>query len=126
TARIGYIQARLAITPAWGGGVALCNVVGASRALRMMARSEMVAADLALQLALADAVLHDGLQGTDMHKFLQPLLERSGLVMRSLKRQTRLARLHDGYAERRAAEQQDLIATWTHDGHWQAADHILS
>ncbi len=48
TARIGYVQSRLAITSAWGGGPDLCAVVGPSRALRMMARAEMVSAADAL------------------------------------------------------------------------------
>src|SRR3546814_13571644 len=32
TARIGYIQAKLAIPPAWGGGTDLCVLIGSSRA----------------------------------------------------------------------------------------------
>lgn len=126
TARIGYIQAKLAITPAWGGGTDLCNLVGASRALRMMARCEMIAADLALDWGLADAILNDGPDGSDMQKFIQPLLERSSLIMRCIKRQTRSARMGDSYSKRREAEQQDLVATWTHDDHWKAAGNILS
>src|SRR5690606_23734330 len=35
-ARIGFIQARLAISSAWGGGPDLCQLVGSSRAFRMM------------------------------------------------------------------------------------------
>jgi enoyl-CoA hydratase len=37
-ARIGFIQAKLAITSAWGGGPDQCQLVGAARALRMMSR----------------------------------------------------------------------------------------
>ena len=42
SARIGFIQARLAITSAWGGGPDLCRIVGAARAMRMMSRCELV------------------------------------------------------------------------------------
>jgi len=125
-ARMGYVQARLAITPAWGGGVDLCALIGAARALRMMARCEMVPAELALQWGLADAIVHDGPAGSDMREFLEPLLQRSPLIMRAIKRQTHAWRAGRGYAERREAEQQDLVATWTHDDHWRAADNILS
>ncbi|MCC2595816.1 enoyl-CoA hydratase/isomerase family protein [Pusillimonas sp. MFBS29] len=126
TARIGYIHARLAITPAWGGGTDLCNLIGSARALRMMTRGEMIPADLALQWGLADAVLNDGIDGQDMQDFLAPLQQRSGTIMRCLKRQTVAARQGYSYAERREAEQQHLIETWTHEDHWNVADHILS
>lgn len=126
TARIGYIHTKLAITPAWGGSTDLCNLVGSARALRMMSRCEMIPAELALQWGLADAVLSDGIAGNDMQKFLEPLLQRSATIMRCLKRQTRSARQGKSYTDRREAEQQDLIATWTHEDHWKAADNILS
>ncbi|MEO7116711.1 MAG: enoyl-CoA hydratase/isomerase family protein, partial [Caldimonas sp.] len=58
-ARIGFVQARLAITTAWGGGPDLCQLVGAARAMRMMSRSELVDAAHALQWGLADAVISD-------------------------------------------------------------------
>ena len=41
-ARIGFIQARLAITSAWGGGPDLCRLIGGARAMRMMSRCELV------------------------------------------------------------------------------------
>ncbi|UHL63960.1 enoyl-CoA hydratase/isomerase family protein [Paralcaligenes sp. KSB-10] len=125
-ARIGFIHARLAITPAWGGGTDLCSLVGASRALRMMSRCEMIHAEMALDWGLADAVITDGPEGQDVREFLQPLLQRSGLILRSLKEQANAWRTGRSYTERRDAEQRHLIASWTHDDHWQAADHILS
>ena len=48
-ARIGFIQGRMGISPAWGGGPDLCHLVGTARALRMMSRCEMIPAGLALQ-----------------------------------------------------------------------------
>lgn len=125
-ARIGFIQAKLAITPAWGGGVDLCALVGSSRALRMMSRCEMVTAELALNWGLADAIIADGPNGADMQSFIQPMLQRSNLIMRSLKEQTSAWRTGQTYEERRNTEQQHLVATWTHDDHWEIADHILS
>src|SRR3546814_11040713 len=66
TARIGYIQAKLAITPAWGGGTDLCVLIGSSRAFRMMARCEMIAADPAPAWGLAAAVIPDGPDGAGL------------------------------------------------------------
>src|SRR3546814_2206002 len=119
TARIGYIQAKLAITPAWGGGTDLCVLIGSSRALRMMACCEMIAADLALDWGLAEAVIHDGPDGADMQRFLKPLLERSGLIMHAIKRQTRAWRAGCSYSDRRAADEQDLVEPWAHVAIWR-------
>src|SRR5690606_19137494 len=55
--RLQASQARLAITSAWGGGTDLCRLVGGARAMRMMARSELVDAQQALAWGLADAVI---------------------------------------------------------------------
>lgn len=126
SARIGYVQARLAITAAWGGGTDLCALIGAPRALRMMARCEMIDAETAVNWGLAETVVKDGPDGSDVKEFLKPLLDRSPLVMRALKQQTSAWRTGRSYEEQREIEQQNLIKTWIHDDHWAAAERILS
>jgi enoyl-CoA hydratase/carnithine racemase len=126
-ARIGYVQARLAITPAWGGGTDLIALVGPARALRMTARCEMVDATEALAWGLADAVIGAGeARDADIGAFLQPLLERAPQVLRGLKAQTRAWRRGASWQERRELEQQHLSTTWRHDDHWRVAERILS
>ena len=126
SARIGYVQAKLAITSAWGGGTDLCALVGASRALRMMARCEMVGAEMAANWGLADVVIKDGPGGSDVQEFLKPLLDRSPLIMRFIKQQTSAWRTGRPYADRRDTEQKTLVESWTHVDHWAAAEHMLS
>jgi enoyl-CoA hydratase len=125
TARIGFVQARLAITSAWGGGTDLCQLVGASRALRMMCRCELIGASQALDWGLTDAVVSDGPNGVDVQEFLKPLLHCSPRVLRGIKAQTFAARSGMSYESRRAIEQRELLATWLHDDHWVAAEKIL-
>ncbi len=124
-ARIGFVQARLAITSAWGGGPDLCNRVGASRAMRMMARAELVDAQQALAWGLADAVIGDGPAGDDMKAFMAPLLTCPPQVLRGIKAQTAAARRGATYDERRTVEQQHLLKTWLHDDHWRASENLL-
>lgn len=126
SARLGYVQGKLAITPAWGGGTDLCGLVGGPRALRMMARCEMVDAVTAVGWGLAEAVIQDGPDGHDIKEFLKPMLDRSPLVMRSIKQQMSAWRSGRSYEEQREIEQKNLIKTWTHDDHWAAAERILS
>ena len=125
-ARIGFIQAKLAITSAWGGGPDLCRLVGGARAMRMMSRCELVDAQQALAWGLADAVIGNGPAGADVQAFLEPILTCSSQVLRGIKAQTRAWRLGEGYNASRDLEQQQLLATWLHDDHWRASEKLLS
>ena len=125
-ARIGFIQARLAISSAWGGGPDLCQLVGGSRAMRMMARCEMVDAVRALEWGLADAVIADGPDGKDMEAFLAPLLACPQQVLRGIKAQTTTWRTGQSYEQRRQVERQQVLTTWLHDDHWRASDRFLA
>ena len=125
-ARIGYIQGRLAITSAWGGGPDLFRVAGSSRALRMMARCEMIDAERALQWGIADGILSDGTDGDDLASFLKPLLAVSPRVLRGIKAQAIACRQGGDWLACRNVEREHLMATWLHDDHWQAAARIMS
>ena len=125
-ARIGYVQARLAITSAWGGGPDLCQLVGSARAMRMMCRSELIGAELAQQWGLAEALITDGVDGADMQSFLKPMLACPRQVLAGIKAQSSAWRQRLSYAEHRAIEQQQLAKTWLHDDHWRASENLLT
>ncbi|MGU7784926.1 enoyl-CoA hydratase/isomerase family protein [Burkholderia sp. PU8-34] len=124
-ARIGFVQARLAITSAWGGGPDLCRTVGGARAMRMMSRCEMVDAACALSWGLADAVIADGPHGADVRDFLAPLLACAPQVLRGIKAQVIAWREGASGDAARRVEQQQLLTTWLHDDHWRASDTFL-
>lgn len=124
-ARIGFIQARLAISSAWGGGPDLCQLVGSARAMRMMGRGELVDAPQALQWGLADVVVSDGPAGEDLPAFLEPLRACAPQVLRGIKAQTAAWRQGVSYEARRAVERQQVLNTWLHDDHWRASDKFL-
>lgn len=125
-ARLGFVQGRLGITSAWGGGPDLCTLVGPARAMRMMSRCEMVNAELALAWGLADAQIRDDHEGADLDAFLKPLLERSHSVLRGIKAQTRAWRLGLPRSQRREVERANLLATWASDEHWAAVDRFFA
>lgn len=124
-ARLGFIQSKLALTSAWGGGPDLFRVVGPSRALRMMARAEMVDAEQALAWGLADAVVRDGPHGQELRTFLQPLLGCAPQVLRGIKAQAIAARAASGWGAHRAVERAHFVRTWLHADHWAVADTLL-
>jgi enoyl-CoA hydratase len=125
-ARIGYIQAKLAITSAWGGGPDLFQLVGRSRALRMMARCELVGAAQAIDWGLADAEISDGPGGADIAAFLKPLDACAPQVLRGIKAQAIASRQGLGWQAHRRVEQEHLVRTWLHDDHWAASEKLLS
>lgn len=125
-ARIGYIQAKLAITSAWGGGPDLFQLVGPAHAMRMMSRCELVGAEQALAWGLADAVIGDGPRGADLKAFTQPLDACAPQVLRGIKAQAIAARQGLGWQAHRRVERQHLVRTWLHDDHWAASDKLLS
>ena len=123
--RIGFIQARLAITSAWGGGPDLFRLIGPARATRMMSRCELVSAKEALEWGLADAVISDGSGGEDLAAFLKPMLACPPQVMRGIKAQAIACRRGLGWEAQRGVEQHHLVRTWLHDDHWAAAEKLL-
>jgi enoyl-CoA hydratase len=125
-ARIGFIQAKLAITSAWGGGPDLCQLVGASRAMRMMARCELIDGQQALAWGLADAVIGETTSERDIAAFLDPLLACPRQVLRGVKAQTSAWRRGLPYDDRRAIEREHFISTWLHGDHWAFAEKLLS
>lgn len=125
-ARIGFIQARLAISSAWGGGPDLCQLVGSSRAFRMMSRAEMIDAQQALAWGLADTVISDGIDGADMQKYLEPLIACPIHVLRAIKAQTAAWKAGHSYQQRREVERHQLLNTWLHEDHWRASDRFLA
>jgi enoyl-CoA hydratase len=124
-ARIGFIQGRMGISTAWGGGPDLVALVGPARAGRILSRCEMIEAKQALGWGLADLEVRDGPDGEDVKSFLKPLLERSPLVLRSIKAQTSAWR-NVALASRREIERRHLRATWASPEHWAAVDRFLS
>lgn len=125
-ARIGYIQAKLGITSAWGGGPDLFQLVGAAHAMRMMSRCELIGPEQALSWGLADAVISDGPLGQDIAAFTKPLNACPPQVLRGIKAQAIAARQGLGWQAHRAIEQKHLVQTWLHDDHWVAAEKLLS
>jgi enoyl-CoA hydratase/carnithine racemase len=125
-ARIGYVQGRLNICSAWGGGPDLFALVGPSRALRMTTRAEMVDAPTALAWGLVDEVVPDDAVDASLQAFLAPMLRQAPLVLRAWKAQARAARRNDTVQDRRAIEREWLLRTWLHDDHWAAVSTVLS
>jgi enoyl-CoA hydratase len=125
-ARIGFVQGKLNIPTAWGGGSDLAAIVGPGRALQLLAQARILDAPEAARLGLIDFVFSgDSSFDESVKRFLAPWLEQQPQVMRAFKWQAAAAKLG---LPRTAADERDrehFAQAWCHDAHWAAAKGIL-
>ncbi len=126
-ARIGFVQGRLAITTAWGGGIDLASLVGPSRALSLLCRTDLLAAEEAQRVGLVDDVARSGETLDDaVTRFAKPIMSQ---VRHALVAFKALATAHRQGASRTELEQIEtarFAEAWCHDDHWAAADAVLT
>ena len=125
-ARIGFVQGRLALATAWGGGPDLLDLVGRAHGLRLMSTGEMLDPAAALQIGLYDAV---GAEGEDFDEtieaFLASLRQQKPQSMRAFKAVSDAHRRGDDRTEMQETETAMFVKTWVHDDHWEAAEKVL-
>jgi enoyl-CoA hydratase len=125
-ARIGFVQGRLALATAWGGGPDLLDLVGRSRGLRLLTTCEMLEAHQALEIGLYDAVGAEGEDFNDtVEKFLEPMRKQAPQSMRAFKAVTNAHRRGETRAAMHEIETDMFVKTWIHDDHWEAAEKVL-
>lgn len=125
-ARIGFVQGRLGISTAWGGGIDLAALVGPSRALLYLSRSDLFNAHDAKAAGLVDEIAGPGESLADaVGRFAAPML---GQVRQSLTAFKALVGAHRRGVSR--AEMEDLETTrfaqaWCHEDHWALVNAVL-
>ena len=126
-ARIGFVQGRLNISTAWGGGIDLMRLVGASRALGLLCRGDMLAGAEAAALGLLDAVARENQSLDDLiADFIAPIMKQAPQVLRAFKAVAIGTRSGLPRAELNEIETRRFAETWVHDDHWTAAAKITS
>lgn len=122
-ARIGFLQGKLAITSAWGGGADLIAAVGTSRALRMMGTAELLSTETAREWGLIEAVAPEGQDfSAFVDEFAGRFAGRTPAVMRAYKAMIRASRFGATRAELVRIETDNFAQVWAHDDHWNAVE----
>jgi enoyl-CoA hydratase len=125
-ARIGFVQGRLALSTAWGGGPDLLQLLGRSQGLRLMVTGEMVSSDAALAMGLVDKIAGDDERlGDVVEAFLEPMRKQAPQVMRVFKALADAHRRGDSRETMQEIETKMFVGTWVHDDHWEAAEKVL-
>ena len=125
-ARIGFVQGRLNISTAWGGGVDLMRLVGPAVGLRLLSMGEMIAGPEAIRIGLGDATASLGQTLDDLvADFLAPIKAQAPQALRAFKAMAMAARFGESRADMLRLETETFIETWVHDDHWAAAETLL-
>jgi len=127
-ARIGFVQGKLAVSTAWGGGIDLMRLLGSARALELLASGRLVSATEAAALGLVNAVAppEEKDLGAFARHWCEAWLAQSPHVMRAFKRQALAERLGRSRADREDLEHEDFVSSWLHADHWRAAETLLA
>ena len=127
-ARIGFVQGKLALSTAWGGGIDLMRLLGSSRALELLASGRLVTATEAMALGLVNAVApaDENDLGAFAKRWCATWRAQAPHVMRAFKRQALAERLGRSREDREQLEHQDFVASWLHPDHWRAAETLLA
>ncbi|MEZ5563598.1 MAG: enoyl-CoA hydratase/isomerase family protein [Gammaproteobacteria bacterium] len=123
---LGFLQAQLNVTTAWGGGIDLLAALGSARALQILLEARRIPATEALQLGLIQRVCAGNETLADCtENFLAPLLQRPVQVLRGYKTLALGARLalHERLGN---SEEQAFTVSWIHADHWAAAERALA
>jgi enoyl-CoA hydratase len=125
-ARIGFLQSKLNIATAWGGGDDLVGVVGAARALELLCTARIVDGMEAVAWGLFSARAAPGERfDAFVSGFVAPYAAQRPLVMRAFKALCVARRCGMTPADRANSESVHFVPTWTSGEHWAAAELAL-
>lgn len=123
-ARIGFIQGKLGISTAWGGGIDVVRIVGRQKALRLLATAQVMSAAEALSLGFLDGVAGSPeMLAAAVETFLAPMRMLPPQSQRAFKA---VARASFDRSQAEAVELANFAACWAHADHWTAHDKILN
>ena len=126
-ARLAFVQGRHAISTAWGGGVDLVQLIGRSRALRILATCEYVDHEHGLAIGLYDRCAADGGSlAAVVEEFVAPMLRQPARVLRTYKAMAVAARMNGERPALEATELDYFVDSWVHDDHWAALDSFMN
>ena len=126
-ARIGFVQGKLALSTAWGGGIDLMRLLGLARALELLASGRLVTATEAVTIGLVSCVAppEEDL-GAFARRWCAAWLAQPPQVMRAFKRQALAERLGLPREDRDHLELEDFVSNWLHADHWRAAESLIA
>ena len=118
SARIGFVHARLGVSPGWGGASLLMKRVGRAASVEVLLRAQAHSVESAMALGLADQRAPDGEAVPVAEEWLNPILEAAPAAIRGALEVLRSSSGGDvGTVERRVFQE-----LWAAQAHLKALD----
>lgn len=126
-ARIGFLQGRLNIATAWGGGIDLVRTVGPMRAMEILGTSGPLTAEQALECGLINgAATAETPFDAFVDSYLRQFSHQAPQVMRAFKAQVQFDRINPLQSQRVELERSFFAETWAHADHWRASEAAIA
>ncbi len=122
--RMGFVQARLALTPGWGAGQRLLGIVGYARAMELLLRAEAIGAEELLALYLANQIAAEGEAYLVALELAQRISGWDADVVKGIKRLLRAGITHP-YAQAHRIERDIFPPLWAAQPHLDAVAEFL-
>jgi enoyl-CoA hydratase/carnithine racemase len=125
SAKLGFVQARLALTPGWGAGNRLLWAVGYAQAMELLLRASPLSADDLVRLRLVNQVTETGQALATAKQFAQTIVGWDADVVRGIKRLLR-AGVELPASEARQVEADLFPPLWAGQAHLDAVEQFLT
>ena len=122
--RMGFVQAKLALTPGWGAGQRLLRLVGYSRAMDLLLTSRVLHAPELLASGLVNRVVEIGTALEHALHYAQHIAQHDLTVLRSIKTLLQ-AGLNQPYQDALQTERDLFPPLWAGESHVQAVEAFL-
>lgn len=124
-ASFSMMHVKLAISPAWGGGQRLRQLVGYGRALEWLAAARSIEADEALDAGVANQITPPGQALPAARDLAARIASHNPAAVTAVKRSLR-GGLHSSAEEALRAERAEFPPLWAADPHLQASEQFVA
>ena len=119
--KVGFIQVKMGVSPGWGGGARLVNIVGQTKAMELLVSGRILAGNEAVECGLASDVLNDANAVTNAEEWLTKTLVGTAYVTQALKKIVVYSVEND--LQSALKKEKDIFASlWSGPAHAQAVN----
>ena len=124
-AKLGFVQIRMSLTPGWGAGQRLLQIVGYAKTMELLLSGEIMSADELQSIGLANRVVEIGQAYEQALEFAEHIASQSPQVVRGIKQLLQAGRLKP-YREALQIEHEIFPSLWSDEAHIQAFAKFLN
>ncbi len=124
-AKIGFVQSKLGITTAWGGGTRLLSIIGKVKALPLLIKGEILSANQWMELGYINHIIPHSSFSEESIKFATQFTDCSFEIIKSYKHLSECVVDSSLIKRSISAEIEQAATLWISDEHLQVANQFL-